>query len=144
MPRQQEFVLCPSCGDPVPGPFPRSGEFVQCAHCQETFPFDAQAVEAALVEYHEREGRWTVVPIHTEMDAQAARILDSCNQSAPGCIVRIMPIGPDSFRLKVKDGKNLLIDADLAFYTHELAATSDNELWKLLEKVPNQQIRRTH
>jgi DNA-binding NarL/FixJ family response regulator len=142
MPRQQEYVLCPSCGDPVPGPFPCSGEFIQCGHCQETFPFDAQAVETALIEYHELEGRWTVVPIHSEMDAQVARILDFCTQSAPGCIVHIMPVGPDSFRVRVKDRGNILIDLDLAFFTHELAAKSDDDLWKLLENVSNRRIRR--
>jgi hypothetical protein len=42
---------------------------------------------------------------------------------------------PDSFRVKVKDDKNILIDSDVAFYTHELAAKSDNDLLELLEDV---------
>lgn len=142
MPRQQQYVLCPSCSDPVPGPFPRAGEFIQCTHCQETFPFDPEAVDAALIEFHELEGRCTVVPIHNETDAQAARILDFCNQSAPGCIVHIRPIGPDSFTLKVKDGENVLMDSDVCLYAHELAAKSDDELWTLLENISNKRIRR--
>jgi hypothetical protein len=142
MPRQRKCVLCSSCGDPVPGAFPRSGEFIHSTHCQEMFPFDAQVGKAALIKYHAPEGRWMIVPIHIEMDAQAARILAFCNQSAPGCVVHIMPGGPDSFRLKVKDDENILTDSDLAFYTHEIAK-SNNELWKLLEKVSNQRLRRT-
>jgi hypothetical protein len=107
------------------------------------FAFDAHSVETALIEYHAPEGRWMLIPIHSEMDVQARRILEFCALSIPGCIVRIMPVGPDSFRVKVKDDKNILIDSDLPFYTHELAAKSDNDLWKLLEEVSNQRIRRT-
>ena len=142
MPRQQQYVLCPFCNDPVPGPFPGSGEFLQCSYCKQTFPFEPQALEAALLEYHEPERRWMLVPIHTQMDAQTARILDFCNQSAPGCIVHIMPVGPDSFRLRVKDGGDVLIESDVALYAHELAVKSDDELWKLLENVSRQRIKR--
>jgi hypothetical protein len=93
------------------------------------------------LEYHEAEQRWMVVPIHTEMDVQTGRILDLCSRLAPGYIVHIMPVGPDSFRLRVKDGENVLIDSDVAFYTHELAANSDDELRILLEKVSHQRIK---
>jgi hypothetical protein len=143
MPRRRQHVVCPSCGDPVPGLFPRSGEFIHCTHCQEMFPFDTQGVETALIEYHAPEGRWMVIPIHSEMDVQARRILEFCSLSVPGCIVHIMPVGPDSFRVKVKDDENILIDSDRALFTHELAAKSDDELWKLLEAVSNQLIKRT-
>ena len=88
MSRQQECVYCPNCGDPVPGPFPRTGEFLECSYCRDTFPFDVQSVRTALLEYHEPERRWVIVPIHGEMDAQAARILDFCTQAALGCIVQ--------------------------------------------------------
>lgn len=142
MPRQQQYVLCPSCADPVPGPFPRAGEFIQCTYCQDTFPFNTEAVDAALLQYHELEGRWTVVPIHSEMDAQAARILDLCSRSAPDCIVHIRPIGPDTFTLKVKDCENVIIDSDLCLYAHELAAMSDDELWRLLERLSDNRIGR--
>ena len=144
MARQQQYVLCPSCGDPVVGPFPRPGEFIECTHCHDTFPCDPQAVETALVTYEECEKRWRVAPIRSEMDAQVARILDLCSQAVPSCIVHIMPVGPDSFRVKVKDGENVLIGFDLAFYTHELAAKSDEELWKLFEDVSQQRIRQRH
>ena len=142
MPRQQQYVFCPFCNDPVPEPFPGTGEFLECSYCNQTFPFEAQAVQTALLEYHEAERRWMVVPIHTEMDAQTARILHFCSQSAPGCIVHILPVGPDSFRLRVKDGEHLLIDSEAALYTHELAAKSDEELWTLLEKASHRQIKR--
>lgn len=143
MPQQRRYVLCPSCGDPVPGPFPRSGEFIHCTHCQNMFAFEAQAVETALIEYHAPEGRWMVVPIHSEMDVQATRILDFCTQAAPGCIVHVMPLGPDSFKVKVKDEGNMLIDTEQTLYTHELAARSDEELWNLLETISKQRIKRT-
>ena len=142
MPHQQQYVLCPSCGDPVPGPFPQAGEFVQCPHCRETFPFDTDAVEAALIEYQELDGRWTVVPVHREIDSQAARILNFCHQSVPDCIVHIRPIGSDSFTLKVRDCEGALIDSDLCLHAHELAAMSDDELWKLLRTVSNNRVRR--
>lgn len=80
------------------------------------------------------------MPIHTEMDAQTARIIDFCNQSAPGCIVHITPLGPDSFTLKVKNGDDVLAASDVTFYTHEVAEKSDEDLWKLLEKLSNQRI----
>ncbi len=112
-------------------------------HCQETFPFDAQAVESALLEYHEREDRWTVVPIHREVDVQGARILELCSKSAPGCLVHVIPVGPDSFRLKVKDGQKILVDSDLLLYAQELVAKSDDELWDLLESISRKQIRRS-
>jgi hypothetical protein len=134
-------VFCPFCNDPVPGPFPGSGEFLECSYCQQTFPFEPKATQTALLEYHEAEQRWMVVPIHTEMDVQTGRILDLCSRLAPGYIVHIMPVGPDSFRLRVKDGENVLIDSDVAFYTHELAANSDDELRILLEKVSHQRIK---
>ena len=102
MPRQQRYVFCPFCNDPVPGPLPGAGEFLECGYGNQTFPFEPQAVQIALLEYHEAERRWMVVPIHTEMDAQTARILHFCGQSAPGCIVHILPVGPDSFRLRVR------------------------------------------
>lgn len=142
MPRQQQYVFCPFCNDPVPGPFPRSGEFLECSYCRQAFPFEPQAVQRALIEYHEPELRWMFVPIHSEMDTQTARILDFCSQSAPGCIVHIMPLGPDSLRLRVNDAEKVLIDSDLVLYTHELAATSDDELWKLLERMSQQRIKR--
>lgn len=142
MPCQQQYVFCPFCNDPVPGPFSRSGEFLECSYCKHSFPFEPDAVQTALLEYHETERRWLVVPIHTEMDAQTARILEFCNQSAPGCIVHIMPVGPDSFRLRVKDSGNVMIDSVAALYTHELAAQSDDELWALLEKVSHHRIKR--
>ena len=141
MPRQRQYVFCPFCNDPVPGPFPGSGELLECSYCQQTFPFEPKAAQTALLEYHEAEQRWMVVPIHTEMDVQTGRILDLCSRLAPGCIVHIMPVGPDSFRLRVKDGENVLIDSDVAFYTHELAANSDDELRILLEKVSHQRIK---
>jgi hypothetical protein len=140
VPRQQQYVFCPFCNDPVPGPFTGLREFLECSYCTQTFPFDAQAVQTALIGYHETERRWVVVPIHTEMDAQTARILDFCNQSAPGCIVHITPLGPDSFTLKVKDGDDVLVASDVALYTHEVAAKSDEDLWKLLEKLSDQRI----
>jgi hypothetical protein len=34
----------------------------------------------------------------------------------------------------------MLIDSDPAFYTHELATKSDNDLWKVLEIVSNRRI----
>ena len=142
MPRQQQYVFCPFCNDPVPEPFPGTGDFLECSYCNQTFPFEVQAVQTALLEYHEAERRWMVVPIHTEMDAQTARILHFCSQSAPGCIVHIMPVGPDSFRLRVKDSGNVLIDSVAALYTYELAAQSDDELWALLEEVSHQRIKR--
>ncbi len=144
MPRPHEYIRCPSCGDPVPGPFPRSGEFIQCTYCQDTFPFDAQAVATALIDYDQREARWRIVPIQREMDMQAARILEFCTQAAPGCLVQITPVGPDSFILKVKQGADLLIDADLALHAHELAAKSDDDLWELLENMSDQRIRKRH
>ena len=107
------------------------------------FPFDAQGVETALIEYHAPEGRWMVVPIHSEMDVQATRILDFCTRAAPCCIVHVMPLGPDSFKVKVKDEGDTLIDTEHTLYTHELAAKSDEELWNLLETVSNQRIKRT-
>lgn len=116
------------------------GNFWNVSYCTQTFPLDAQAVQTALIEYHETERRWVVVPMHTEMGAQTARILDFCNQSAPGCIVLITPLGPDSFTLKVKDGDDVLVASDVALYTHEVAAKSDEDLWKLLEKLSNQRI----
>ena len=143
MPRQQQYVLCPFCNDPVPEPFPRAGGFLKCSYCKQAFPFDSQAVQTALIEYHEPELRWMVVPIYVEMDAQTARILDFCNQSVPGCIVHIMPIGPDSFRLRVNDADDVLIDSDVVLYTHEVAAKSDDELWNLLEQVSEQRIKQT-
>jgi hypothetical protein len=142
MARQQQFVSCPFCGDPVPGPFPGPGEFIHCTYCQEMFVFGAQSVSTALIEFHEPERRWTIVPIHSEMDIQATRLLELCTQSAPGCIVHVTPVGPDSFRVKVKDGENTLIDSDSVFYTHEIAEKSDNDLWSLLETVSQQRIKR--
>lgn len=144
MARRQQFVFCPSCGDPVPGPFPRTGEFVECSYCKDTFPFDAQSARTALIEYHEPERRWAIVPIHSEMDAQVERLLLFCSQAVPGCTVHITPVGPDSFRMKVKDEETVLIEYDLAFYTHELVQKSDEELWKLLEDVSQQRIRQRH
>jgi hypothetical protein len=105
MPRRRQHVLCPSCGDPVPGPFPRSGECIHCTHRQEMFPFHTKGVETAPIEYHASEGCWMVILIHSEMDGQARRILDCCTLSVPGCIVHIMPIGPDSFKFRAKDGE---------------------------------------
>jgi hypothetical protein len=81
------------------------------------------------------------VPIHSEIDIQAARILELCTQSVPSCIVQVMPVGPDSFKLNVKDGKNVLLESDLPLCAHELATKSDDELWKLLEKVSRQRIK---
>lgn len=112
--RQQQYVLCPSCGDPVVGPFPRPGEFIECTHCHDTFPCDPQAVETALVTYEEREKRWRVAPIRSEMDTQVARILDLCSQAVPSCIVHVMPVGPDSFRVPYRDF-NALIATQLAW-----------------------------
>lgn len=142
MPRQQQYVSCPSCDDPVPGPFPGSGEVLECSYCKHLFPFDQDALQTALLEYDDAEQRWLVLPIHTEMDAQTVRILTFCTQAAPGCTVHIMPVGPDSFRLRVKDREIVLIDSDAVLYTHELAAQSDDELWTLLEKLSHQQIER--
>lgn len=88
-----------------------------------------------------RAPAWTLTAV-TEMDAQTARILDFCNQSAPECIVHVMPVGPDSFRLRVKDGGDVLIDSDVALYTPDLAAKSDDDLWELLENVSRQRIKR--
>jgi hypothetical protein len=84
-----------------------------------------------------------VVPIRIEMDVQATRILDFCTQAAPGCIVHVMPLGPDNFKVKVKDEGNTLVDTEQTLYTREPAAKSDEELWKLLETVSNQRIKRT-
>ena len=115
---------------------------MECSYWKQAFPFEPDAVQTALLEYHEAERRWMVVPIHTEMDAQTARILDFCSQSAPGCIVHIMPVGPDSFTLRVNNGGTVLIDSDATLYTLELAAQSDDALWTLLEKVSHQRIKR--
>ena len=109
---------------------------------QSNFSVRAASLQTVLLEYHEAERRWMVVPIHTEMDAQTGRILHFFSQSAPGCIVHILPVGPDSFRLRVKDGENVLIDSEAPLYTHELAAKSDEELWTLPEKASHRQIKR--
>lgn len=95
-----------------------------------------------MLEYRAPETRWTIVPIHTEMDIQATRISDLCTQAVPGCIVHVMPLGPDSFEVKVKDEENVLIGAKRPLYTHELAEKTDDELWALLEVLSNQRIKR--
>ena len=55
---QQQYVFCPFCGDPVPGPFPRSGEFVACGHCYSEFPFDDQVMQSGVLEYNKEAKRW--------------------------------------------------------------------------------------
>jgi hypothetical protein len=140
--RQQQFVLCPFCGDPVPGPFPRPGELIHCTYCQQMFAFDGRAVKAAFIEYRAPEARWKVVALQTEMHAQATRILDFCTRAAPGCMVQVTPVGPDSFQLRVTDEGSVLVAAEQNLLTHELASKSDEQLWELLESISQQGIKR--
>lgn len=61
---ERTYVVCPKCGDPLVGPFPRPGEFLECTNCHDTFPFDDQALQCGTVQYDNQTQRWSLRAIH--------------------------------------------------------------------------------